>query len=87
MKRIDFENGSQFIDQLVLTVVDSAGLNSSALLNITMLDMNDNSPIFSQTVYYTSVRENPNSSAYHYEGKFRSYLYSLHDVVVVSDLI
>ncbi|XP_046551576.1 cadherin-23-like [Haliotis rubra] len=58
MKRIDYENGSKFMDMLILTVIDSGGLNTSAYLNITIMDMNDNPPVFSSSVYYASVSEN-----------------------------
>ncbi|XP_067654356.1 protocadherin Fat 4-like [Haliotis asinina] len=58
MKRIDYENGSKFMDMLILTVIDSGGLNTSAYLNITIMDMNDNPPVFSSSVYYASISEN-----------------------------
>ncbi|XP_046544492.1 protocadherin beta-11-like [Haliotis rubra] len=47
-----------YLDGLLLGVVDSCGHSVAVNLNITVLDINDNQPHFSEAVYHTNITEN-----------------------------
>ncbi|XP_067654493.1 protocadherin Fat 4-like [Haliotis asinina] len=55
--RIDRDNGVTFLDDLTLTVTDLAGHSSSVNLNVTVLDINDNAPECTQTVFKVNITE------------------------------
>ena len=57
-QRIDHE-GSNAVSSLKVTVTvkDQGGLADSADLIFTVLDVNDNSPTFSQSVYTVNITE------------------------------
>ncbi|XP_041365606.1 cadherin-23-like [Gigantopelta aegis] len=60
----DGATGVTSLTDLKLTVTDSSGLEDSIYLNITIQDVNDNPPVFSEAIYHANVTENmaPNSS-------------------------
>ena len=53
--RLDRETMSSYNLEVVATNPD--GLSSSALLQVTVLDVNDNLPVFTQSTYSSSIRE------------------------------
>ncbi|XP_067654380.1 cadherin-23-like [Haliotis asinina] len=55
--RIDSDTGIHTLDQLTLTVTDSGAQASSVALSFNVLDINDNSPIFSTTSYTATFQE------------------------------
>ncbi|XP_046559784.1 protocadherin Fat 4-like [Haliotis rubra] len=55
--RIDRDNGVTFLDDLTLTVTDLAGHSASVNLNVTVLDINDNAPECTQTVFKVNITE------------------------------
>ena len=57
-ERIDLE-GMSYVTSLEITVMveDQSGLTDSADLNFTVLDVNDNVPTFSQSVYTVNITE------------------------------
>ncbi|XP_046330605.2 protocadherin Fat 3-like [Haliotis rufescens] len=57
----DGVGGRQYLDQLLLWVQDSCGQSVAVNLNITVLDINDNPPHFSEAVYYANITENGTS--------------------------
>ena len=59
-ERIDRDGsaGVTSLTDLQLTVTDSGGLEDSIYLNITIQDVNDNPPVFSDTSYHANVTEN-----------------------------
>ncbi|XP_041349470.1 protocadherin Fat 4-like [Gigantopelta aegis] len=58
----DGSNGLRHLDDLILVVEDSAQMTANVSLNLTLLDVNDNSPTFSQSIYYANITENSNAS-------------------------
>ncbi|XP_048242201.1 cadherin-23-like [Haliotis rufescens] len=54
----DGNSGVTVLDDLTLTVTDLAGHSSSVNLNISVLDVNDNAPECSQTVFKVNITEN-----------------------------
>ncbi|XP_055955116.1 protocadherin Fat 4 [Patella vulgata] len=56
---LDRENSSQF--NLSVVAVDSAGHNTTSQVIIEVLDINDNSPVFTQDIYQYTLQEGPNS--------------------------
>ncbi|XP_067685338.1 fat-like cadherin-related tumor suppressor homolog [Haliotis asinina] len=57
----DGKDGIQFLDQLMLTVTDRAGLTTNSSLNLTVLDMNDNIPTLSNGGLDLNITENSTS--------------------------
>ncbi|CAL4172489.1 unnamed protein product, partial [Meganyctiphanes norvegica] len=53
----DHEKMSQVIATVIATDGGVPPLSSSALINITLKDINDNSPVFSEEVYFSEVKE------------------------------
>ena len=57
-QRIDHEGSNPLTSlKVTVTVIDQGGLADSADLIFTVLDVNDNSPIFSQSVYTVNITE------------------------------
>ncbi|XP_048252662.1 protein dachsous-like [Haliotis rufescens] len=63
--RLDYEGGYSIhrLDDLKVTVTDKGGNSTSAYLNITVLDVNDNPPTCSMSVYEVEVQENTEYNA------------------------
>ena len=58
LERIDLEGSNPLTSlKVTVTVKDQGGLTDSADLIFTVLDVNDNSPTFSQSVYTVNVSE------------------------------
>lgn len=58
--RVD-RDGTEGVTQLTdlsITVSDSAGTTATQYFNVTILDIDDNPPVFSQIYYYSTVDEN-----------------------------
>ncbi|XP_067654495.1 protocadherin-9-like [Haliotis asinina] len=58
-ERMDVESmsGRNVLDQLTLTVTDSAGLQAIADLTVEVVDINDATPVFAESVYNVDVSE------------------------------
>ena len=67
-ERIDRDGsaGVTSLTDLQLTVTDSGGLEDSIYLNITIEDVNDNPPVFSETIYHVNVTENTAPSMFYF---------------------
>ncbi len=57
-QRIDRDAGVTSITQVTLKVTDAGGNTASEALSFTIVDINDNSPHFSDDVIYINVTEN-----------------------------
>ncbi|XP_067656147.1 protocadherin Fat 4-like [Haliotis asinina] len=55
---IDRDGGLAYLDDLSLTVTDSAGLTDTAAFRLEVTDINDMTPVFSQMVYSAQTTEN-----------------------------
>ncbi|XP_046583144.1 protocadherin Fat 4-like [Haliotis rubra] len=55
---IDRDGGVAYLDDLSLTVTDSAGLTDTAAFRLDITDINDVTPAFSQSVYSVQTTEN-----------------------------
>lgn len=53
----DGSSGVTLLDDLTLTVTDLAGHSTSANLNVSVLDVNDNAPECTQTVFRVNITE------------------------------
>ncbi|XP_046378730.2 protocadherin-3-like [Haliotis rufescens] len=57
-KFVDYDNGTKVLDRVTMTVSDSAGQEDWVTFNIAIIDLNDNSPMCSQSDYLVDVPEN-----------------------------
>ncbi|CAL4149728.1 unnamed protein product [Meganyctiphanes norvegica] len=55
---LDYEKVQQVITTVIATDGGDPPLSSTAIVNVTVTDVNDNTPVFSQQSYYTKVNEN-----------------------------
>lgn len=58
LSNIDRDGGVAYLDDLLLTVTDSAGLTDTATFRLDITDINDLTPMFSQAVYSAQATEN-----------------------------
>ncbi|XP_071104749.1 protocadherin Fat 4-like [Haliotis cracherodii] len=58
-ERMDLESmsGTNVLDHLILTVTDTGGLQATADLSVVIVDINDATPVFAESVYKVSVSE------------------------------
>ncbi|XP_071116137.1 protocadherin Fat 4-like [Haliotis cracherodii] len=62
LSNIDRDGGVAYLDDLLLTVTDSAGLTDTATFRLDITDINDLTPMFSQAVYSAQATENSANS-------------------------
>lgn len=63
-KFVDYDNGTKLLDRVTMTVNDSAGQEDWVTFNIAIIDLNDNSPMCSQSDYVVDVPENTSPGIY-----------------------
>uniref|UniRef100_A0A8D2PVR6 FAT atypical cadherin 4 n=1 Tax=Zosterops lateralis melanops TaxID=1220523 RepID=A0A8D2PVR6_ZOSLA len=64
ISQLDREEQSHFSLQVLATDLGSPPLSSMALVNVTILDVNDNSPVFYPVQYFAHIQENEPAGTY-----------------------
>ena len=77
-KSPDYEKVQMIVATVVATDGGTPALSATSLLNVTITDINDNSPIFSMDAYSTSVREDEQPGRSVIQVYFISYLFILY---------